>query len=45
MSRQVGHFAATSFSSASLNAARDMRRVLHRKNPDWFQVFICPSRD
>jgi hypothetical protein len=39
MSRQVGHFAATSFSSASLNAARDMRRVW-RKNPDHLQVFI-----
>ena len=33
MSRQVGHFAATSCSSASLNAARDMRRVLRRQKP------------
>jgi len=33
MSRQVGHFAATSFSSASLNAARDMRRVWKQQKP------------
>lgn len=33
VSRQVGHFAATNFSTAPLNAARDMRKVWKQQKP------------
>ncbi|MTD32473.1 hypothetical protein GKE73_01740 [Paludibacterium sp. dN 18-1] len=33
VSRRVGHFAATNFSTAPLNAARDMRKVWKQQKP------------